>query len=68
MDSVNVAQKRSILLSARIQFSPETQPIKETAIDKVVEQNLFVDGKMISFRCAKSRGTVFSVLQMEYRR
>jgi len=34
--------RRLVLLSAKIQFSPETQPIKETAIDKIVEQGLLL--------------------------
>lgn len=42
MNSSEMAIKRSILLSARIRFAPETQPIKETAIEKIIEQNLFV--------------------------
>ena len=42
MNSSDIATQRSILLSSRIQFSPEIQPIKETAIDKIVEQNLLV--------------------------
>jgi|SRR4029077_3781965 len=36
-----ISAKRSLLLSARVQFSPQTQPIRETAIDKIVEQTLF---------------------------
>ena len=42
MNSNNIAIKRSILLSVRIRFSPETQPVKETAIDNIIEKNLFV--------------------------
>lgn len=38
----DIARKRAILFSARVQFSPELQPIKETAIDKLIEQSLFV--------------------------
>jgi hypothetical protein len=38
----DIAQKRSILLTTRLRFSPEVQPIKETAIDKIIEQILFV--------------------------
>ncbi len=40
--SEDIARKRSVLLSARIRFSPETQPVRETAINKIVEQNLLV--------------------------
>jgi hypothetical protein len=42
MDMNELARKRSILFSARIQFSPETQAVRETAIDKIIEQNLLV--------------------------
>lgn len=42
MNSNDIAIKRSILLSVRMRFSPETQPIKETAIDNIIEQNLLV--------------------------
>ena len=42
MSTSDIARKRSVLLSARMRFSPETQPIRETAIDKMIEQNLLV--------------------------
>jgi hypothetical protein len=42
MNSSDIARKRSILFSARIRFSPEIQPVKDTAIDKIIEQNLLV--------------------------
>ena len=38
----DISVKRSVLLSARMRFSPHTQPIKEIAIDKILEQNLLV--------------------------
>lgn len=44
MDTIDIARKRSILFSARIRFSPETQPVKETAIDKIIEQHLLIAG------------------------
>lgn len=44
MDISEIARKRSILFSARIRFSPETQPVIETAIDKIIEQNLLIAG------------------------
>ena len=37
-----IATKRSLLFSARLRFSPETQPIRETAIDKIIEQNMLL--------------------------
>jgi len=40
MKGTDIALKRSILLSARLRFSPQTQPIKENAIDKITEQLL----------------------------
>ena len=36
----DMAIKRSILLSAIGGFSPEIQPIKETAIDKIYDEDL----------------------------
>ena len=42
MDASEIALKRSVLFSARIRFSPETQPVKDKAIDKILEQNLLV--------------------------
>ena len=42
MDANDIAQKRSVLLAARIRFSPQIQPAKEAAIDKIVEQILFM--------------------------
>lgn len=42
MNTNDIARKRSVLFSARIRFSPETQPVRETAIDKILEQNLLV--------------------------
>src|SRR5579864_5961152 len=40
--NAEIARKRSILFAARVKFSPETQPIRETAIDKIVEQNMLI--------------------------
>ena len=37
----DIMRKRSILLTARLRFSPQIQPIKETAIDNMIEQILF---------------------------
>jgi len=50
--SEDIAQKRSILLTARVRFSPEIQPVKEAAIDKIIEQILFVSnrGKGLSLK------------------
>jgi hypothetical protein len=42
MDANDIARKRSVLFSARIRFSPEVQPVRDTAIDKIIEQNLLV--------------------------
>ncbi len=44
MSSNEMARKRALMLSARLRFSPETQPVRETAIDKCVEQILLVFG------------------------
>ena len=40
MSSNDMSIKRSILLSAIRGFSPEIQPIKETAIDKIYDEDL----------------------------
>jgi hypothetical protein len=42
MNMDEIMQKRAILLSARTRFAPEMQPVRETAIDKIVEQNLLL--------------------------
>lgn len=42
MNISDIARKRSILFSARIRFSPETQPVRDTAIDRIIEQNLLI--------------------------
>jgi len=36
-----IARKRAILSTARIRFSPEIQPVKENAINKIIEQILY---------------------------
>ncbi len=38
----DIARKRSMLLTARIRFSPQVQPVKEAATDRIIEQILFV--------------------------
>jgi len=38
----DIARKRRILLTARVRFSPHIQPVKETAIDRIIEQILSV--------------------------
>lgn len=42
MSTSDIARKRSILLSARIRFSPETQQVRDAAINRVIEQNLLI--------------------------
>lgn len=42
MDVSEIARKRSMLFSARIRFSPEVQPVRDTALDKIMEQNLLI--------------------------
>lgn len=38
----DITRKRSILLTTRMRFSPQIQPVKESAIEKIVERILFV--------------------------
>src|SRR4030067_2367172 len=40
--SNDILQKREMLFTVRTRFSPQTQPVKETAIDKIIEQNLLL--------------------------
>jgi predicted nucleic acid-binding protein len=42
MTTNDTAARRSILFSARVRYSPQGQPIRETAIDKIMEQNLLI--------------------------
>lgn len=42
MNTNDIARKRAILLTAKLRFSPHTQPVKETALDKIIEQILSV--------------------------
>lgn len=42
MNASDIARKRSVLLSARMRFSPEMQPVRDTAIDRIIEQNLLI--------------------------
>lgn len=37
----NISIKRTILLTTRMRFSPEVQPVKYAAIDKILLQVLF---------------------------
>src|SRR5689334_14154531 len=41
-DPIEIARQRAVLFSARIQYGPETQPIRERAIDRLVEQDLLI--------------------------
>lgn len=38
----DITRKRSMLLTARMRFSPQVQPVKEAATDRIIEQILFV--------------------------
>lgn len=38
----DITRKRAMLLTARMRFSPQIQPVRETATDKIIEQILFV--------------------------
>lgn len=42
MNIEDVTRKRTILVSARLRFSPTTQPVKDAAIDRIVEQTLLL--------------------------
>jgi hypothetical protein len=51
-------KKRSIVFTTRIRFSPEVQPIKQTAIDKILEQNLLFFDKNMSIDELRREGIV----------
>jgi hypothetical protein len=44
-DPIQLTERRLLLFSTRIRFTPHTQPIRETAIDKILEQNLLLCDK-----------------------
>lgn len=56
----DIAQKRAVLFSARMQFSPETQPVKDTAIDRYVEQVLLLgdSGSGMSLRQIEEQAAI----------
>jgi hypothetical protein len=41
-EQIQMKERRLLLFSTRIRFTPQTQPIRETAIDKMLEQNLLL--------------------------
>jgi hypothetical protein len=45
LNTIDIAAKRAILFSARMRFSPHTQPVKQAAIDRMVEQIILLGGK-----------------------
>lgn len=51
-------KNRSILFTTRIRFSPEVQPVKETAIDKILEQNLLFFDKGMTLDRLREEGIV----------
>ena len=42
---LSIADRRSILFSARMRYASEIQPVREVAVDKIVEQNLLLAEK-----------------------
>jgi predicted transcriptional regulator len=51
-------KKRAILFTTRIRFSPEVQPVKQTAIDKILEQNLLFFDKNMTIDELRREGIV----------
>lgn len=41
----DIQQKRAILLTVRLRFAPQVQPVKEAALDKIAELMLFAGGR-----------------------
>ena len=59
MNIEDVARKRAILLSARLRFSPTTQPVKDEAIDRIVEQTLLLaDDKGLNARQIQEQAAI----------
>ncbi len=60
MDTIDILTRRSVLFSARIRFSPEVQPVRDTAIDKIIEQNLIVADREggLTLQEIETQGTV----------
>jgi hypothetical protein len=46
----DITRKRSILLTTRTRFSPHIQPVKESSIEKIIEQILFYTEEGISLQ------------------
>lgn len=44
MTSTELDRQRAVLLDLRLRFAPEVQPVKELAIDGIIEQILFMAG------------------------
>ncbi|MCH7663944.1 MAG: polysaccharide deacetylase family protein [Chloroflexi bacterium] len=42
---LSIADRRSILFSARMRYASELQPVREVAVDKIVEQNILLAEK-----------------------
>ncbi len=55
-----MANKRAILLSAKLRFSSETQPIKDIAVGKAVEQTLLLadDNEGLDLATIQKQGTI----------
>ncbi len=49
---MSTIDKKALLISTRMRFAPESQPIKDTAIEKILEQNMLLadQDKGLSFR------------------
>lgn len=41
-DAQDIARKRSILHTVRVRFSPQLQPLREAAVDRMVEQTIYL--------------------------
>ena len=63
---IQMKERRLLLFSTRIRFTPQTQPIRETAIDKILEQNLLLcdtpqSAREIESQCLDLNGHPFSL-------
>jgi hypothetical protein len=53
---LDIQGQRLLLFSTKVRFSPETQPIRETAIDKIVEQTLLLADDPITLKQIQANG------------
>lgn len=56
----DIKRKRAILLTTKLRFSPDVQPKKESAIDKIIEQTLPFDKNKIGLTQHEIKNIIYS--------